>query len=603
MDRKTIIVIVVLVAIAVGYNILYFKMYPPQPPPPASDQTQPPQATEPPAPAQPPAPIAAQPVKPPPPVAPTPTAPEQTRTLRTVLQDIEFTSHGGAIKRIVLSKRDDRIIPEPMEFASPDAPNLMSVTTADGLNPNTSYELVEAESDDTKVVFQASTTSGFVVKKTYTLEKGKDYRVVCEMTVTNTNTATATFGPFDLNLGIADKLKGGSIYDAAGMDWYNGSAARADVTLPWFDPSSFLFINFRGARGQYKASEQRAGEQIFWAAMKNQYFATIVTPLPAQPATELVAYPVTVSAQPSGQPPHRVIAAAMGFGAIPLAGGASRTMEFQVYSGPKEYNRLVALSDDPRFGKSQDEALEFGTYIGLVAVPLLKSLLFIGKLVHNYGVAIIIITILIKLIFWPVTAASMKSMKRMQKFQPLINQLREKYKDDPQRMNQETMALYREHKINPLGGCLPMLIQIPVFFGLFSMLRSAIELRGAPFLWIADLSQPDTIFTIPGINLGFNPLPLLMVGTMIWQQKITPTTMDPKQAKLMMLMPIVMLVFFYNASSGLALYWTVQGLLSVGQQYWMNLKKDEPESTPPPAAAKSKKKNKKRRTFFPMKQS
>lgn len=602
MDRKTLIVIIVLVAIAVGYNILYFKMYPPHPPPP-TEQSPPPQTVEPPAPAQPPpAPVAVQPVKPPSPVAPAPSALEKTRTLRTLLQDIEFTSQGGAIKRIVLSKRDDRIIPEPMEFASPDAPNLMSITTGDGLNPMTAYELVEEESDDSKVVFQASSKSGFLVKKIFSLDKGKDYRLVCAMTVTNTNATTATFGPFDLNLGIADKLKGGSIYDAAGVDWYNGSTVRADVTLPWFDPSSFLFINFRGPRGMYRLTEQRAGEQVYWAAMKNQYFATIVTPLPAHPATELVAYPVTLSAQPNGEPPHRVIAAAMGFPAMPIAGGASHTMEFHVFSGPKEYNRLVDLSRDPRFGKNQDEALEFGTYIGLVAVPLLKSLLFIGKLVHNYGVAIIIITILIKLIFWPVTAASMKSMKRMQKFQPLINQLREKYKDDPQRMNQEMMALYREHKINPLGGCLPMLIQIPVFFGLFSMLRSAIELRGASFLWIADLSQPDTIFTIPGINIGFNPLPLLMVGTMIWQQKITPTTMDPKQAKLMMLMPVIFLVFFYTASSGLALYWTVQGLLSVGQQYWMNLKKDEPESTPPPAA-KSKKKDKKKRGLFSMKPS
>jgi YidC/Oxa1 family membrane protein insertase len=603
MDRKTIIVIVVLVAIAVGYNLLYFKMYPPQPPP---ELTEPPATTQPSAPEAPPQPVGAVAVKPRPaaPVAaPVPSAPETTRILRTLLQDIELSSRGAAIKRVVLHKRDDRIIPEPMEFTSPGAPDLMSITTADGLTPNTLYELVESESDDTRVVFQASTRSGFMVRKTYKLDRNKAYQIVCEMTVTNTNATTATFGAFDLNLGIADKLKGGSIYDAAGVDWHNGSTVRADVTLPWFDPSSFLFLNFRGARAMYRATEQRAGEQIFWAAMKNQYFATIVTPLPAHPATELVAYPVTLSAQPNGEPPHRVIAAAMGFAATPIAGGASRVMEFHVFSGPKEYDRLVALSRDPRFGKSQDEALEFGTYIGLVAVPLLKSLLFIGKLVHNYGVAIIIITIVIKLIFWPVTAASMKSMKRMQKLQPLINQLREKYKDDPQRMNQEMMALYREQKINPLGGCLPMLIQIPVFFGLFSMLRAAIELRGASFLWIADLSQPDTIFTIPGLNLGFNPLPLLMVGTMIWQQRITPTTMDPKQAKLMMVLPVVMLVFFYNASSGLALYWTVQGLLSVGQQYWMNMKKDEPESKPPAPPAKNKKKHKKRRSIFTLKPS
>jgi YidC/Oxa1 family membrane protein insertase len=588
MDRTTILVFALLLAAAVGYTYFYYTTAPSSP---SSAAPQPPTASR----AAPPAaPAAAPTLKPP---SPTPSAAEKTWTLKSPLQDIEFTSHGAAIKRVVLHQRDDRIIPEPMELTSLGAMNLMSLSAADEHAEQAPYELIESESDNQKVVFATRTPSKFQIKKTFSISG--EYQLLCSVTVTNLNDGTATFDPFDLNLGIADTLKGGSVYDAAGVDWHNGKTLRADVKLGWFDPFQLLFFTFRGPRGLYRASEQRPGEPIYWAATKNQYFATIVTPLPAHRARDLVARPVTVGAQPNGAP-HRVIAAALSFDAVPLPGGGAQTLEFHIFSGPKEYSRLVALSKDARFGRNQDEVLEFGSLMGLVAVPLLKSLLFLGKWVGGYGVAIIVITILIKLIFWPVTAASMKSMKRMQKFQPLINQLREKYRDDPQKLNQEMMALYREHKINPLGGCLPMLVQIPVFIGLFTMLRSAIELRGARFLWIADLSQPDTVFSLFGLPV--NPLPLLMTATMIWQQKITPTTMDPKQAKLMLFMPVVFLVFFYNASSGLALYWTVQGLLSVGQQYWMNMKKEESESALPPPAVKSKK-DKKRRTLFPIRGS
>jgi YidC/Oxa1 family membrane protein insertase len=235
------------------------------------------------------------------------------------------------------------------------------------------------------------------------------------------------------------------------------------------------------------------------------------------------------------------------------------TYEFTWYAGPKKYDRLLAL------GKGQEDVMQFGFW-GVISVWLLKSMNLLHRLIPNYGIAIIIITILIKLVFWPIQAKSIRSMKEMQKFQPLMNKLREKYKDDPQRMQQETMKLYKEHKVNPFSGCLPMLVQIPVFFALYAMLRSAIELRGAHFLWINDLSQPDTILTLGGFPL--NPLPLLMTGAMVWQQKLTPTTGDTQQAKMMMFMPLIMLWFFYTASSGLCLYWTVQQLLSIAQQWW-----------------------------------
>src|SRR5208283_2403311 len=185
----------------------------------------------------------------------------------------------------------------------------------------------------------------------------------------------------------------------------------------------------------------------------------------------------------------------------------------------------------------------------------------------GYGSVIVLITILLRGIFWPLMAAGTRSMKRMQALAPEVQALKEKYKDDPQKFTQKQMELWRKHKVSPVSGCLPMLIQTPVFIGFFTMLRSAIELRGASFLWVKDLSKPDTLFMIPGLNFPFNLLPLLMGGAMLWQSHLTPPSpgMDPAQAKIMRYMPLMFLVFLYNYSSGLALYWTVNNVLTIVQ--------------------------------------
>jgi YidC/Oxa1 family membrane protein insertase len=195
--------------------------------------------------------------------------------------------------------------------------------------------------------------------------------------------------------------------------------------------------------------------------------------------------------------------------------------------------------------------------------------------IHSYGIAIILLTILVRVVFWPITRKSTESMKKMQEIQPLVKAVQAKYKDNTQKQQQEVMALYKEHKVNPLGGCLPMLIQIPVFIALFVVLRSAIELRFAHFLWIRDLSQPENLF--PGMlpfGLSLNLLPIFMAGTMFWQQKLTPSaSADPNQQKIMMFMPVMMLVMFYNFAAGLALYWTTQNILMIIQQLMMKKSK------------------------------
>ena len=172
-------------------------------------------------------------------------------------------------------------------------------------------------------------------------------------------------------------------------------------------------------------------------------------------------------------------------------------------------------------------------------------------------------------------------MKRMQEFQPQMKVIQEKYKDDPRKMNTKMMEFMREHKVSPLGGCLPMLLQIPVFFGFYWMLQSAIELRGARFLWACDLSQPDTVWVIPGMNFPVNPLPLIMGATMLWQARLTPASpgMDPVQQKMMKYMPLMFMFFLYNFQAGLTLYWTVQNLLTIAQMKLTKSSSDAPSAS------------------------
>jgi YidC/Oxa1 family membrane protein insertase len=240
---------------------------------------------------------------------------------------------------------------------------------------------------------------------------------------------------------------------------------------------------------------------------------------------------------------------------------------FTLYLGPRDLSVLKQM------GKQLDLAINFG-FFDIIARPMLSALRFFYKYVKNYGVSIIIITILIKILFWPLTHKSYKSMKEMQKLKPFMDKIREKYKHDKQQMNKEIMALYRTYKVNPVGGCLPMVIQIPVFIALYNLFGKSIELRHAPFmLWINDLSAPDRLFSLPfqipfmSPPYGIPVLTLLMGGTMFITQKMTPTPGDPTQAKVMMFLPIFFTFLFINFPSGLVLYWLVNNILQIGQQY------------------------------------
>ena len=251
---------------------------------------------------------------------------------------------------------------------------------------------------------------------------------------------------------------------------------------------------------------------------------------------------------------------------FPIAGGGA-TARAEVYVGPKDFDALEAV------GHSLSRAVELG-WFGFIAIPLLHVLKLSHRLTGNYGIDIILLTMIIKVLFIPLTKRSFESMRAMQKLQPQMMKIREKFKDNSEAMNKEIMELYRRHKVNPLGGCLPMLLQIPVFIGLYSALMNAVELRHAPFmLWINDLSAPDRLGTLqlplvqhPGVPI----LTLLMGVSMFVQQWMTPSAADPQQQKIMMIMPVMFTFMFVNFPAGLVLYWLVNNVLTIAQQYYIN---------------------------------
>ena len=253
--------------------------------------------------------------------------------------------------------------------------------------------------------------------------------------------------------------------------------------------------------------------------------------------------------------------------------GTQHQYDYYLFFGPKSMRVLNKVGHD------LNRAVDFG-WFDFIAKPCLWLMNFLYDFIPNYGLAIIILTIMIKIVLWPLGSKSYKSMSEMKKIQPLMKEIREKYKDDKKKMNQEVMALYKTYKINPLGGCLPMVVQIPVFFALYRMLYQAIELRHAPFFfWINDLSAPDRLFrfgfSIPFMEppYGIPVLTLVMGASMLLQQKMSPPMGDPTQAKMMMLMPIVFTFIFINFSSGLVLSWLVNNILSMAQQYYIIKKK------------------------------
>ncbi|MCX5801351.1 MAG: membrane protein insertase YidC [Candidatus Eisenbacteria bacterium] len=306
---------------------------------------------------------------------------------------------------------------------------------------------------------------------------------------------------------------------------------------------------FRDDIGSFKkvALKEHSGS-VRWTAVRSRYFIAAFIPPEG-----------TVSTVLSFGDPQKDLSGALL--AIPLSASGVTQTALTLYLGPLDLWKVKAL------GVGLDRTVNLGwNWIRPVSQSILWFLVESHKLLPNYGLVIILLSALTKILFYPLTRSSTKSMREMQKLQPEIQKLREKLKKDPQKLNKEVMGLYKKHKVNPLGGCLPLLLQMPVFIALYNVLMSSIEMRRANFVWwITDLSSADTVAVVSGVAI--HVLPLIMGASMFWQQKMTPT--DPRQAAMTYFMPVLMIVFFYSLPSGLVLYWTANNFMTIAQQYMM----------------------------------
>lgn len=346
-----------------------------------------------------------------------------------------------------------------------------------------------------------------------------------------------------------------------------------EVVLPWSAPRKWSDDQKEGFQGQHPTRVVRLSrgevhredlekvadvtDEGQWVGLESEWYIAALIPLTAD-------FKVATSKAADG-----VVQIALRATPPPLGHGQVWEGRALLYVGPKEYTRLKAL------GVGLEKAVHFGTFLWILpmewfAVPILWLMNFVYHHIPNYGVAIILLTVVTKILFYPLSLKSMASMKAMQALQPQINALRAKHQKDPQRLQRETMELYRKHGVNPMGGCLPMVVQIPIFYALYVVFSLAVELQNAAFLcvgtlfgvalWICDLAQHDPTYT----------LPILMGISMFIQQKMTPTVGDPRQARVMLIMPVVFTFMFLNLPAGLVLYWFVSNVLQILQQYYMD---------------------------------
>ena len=527
MDKRTLIAILLTMAVLIGYQFLVSGQKPQPEPQKAETKAGPEQSEAEKAKKE--VPAAA------PPVAATPfeeSAEAKDIKVDTDLYTVVLTTRGGTVKGFTLKKYRDH------------QGNGVSLLKAQGLFPPLG---LGTTTDDFTVAKANFSTAG----RDLTLKDGQTGSLTFEFASPQFSAKrTYTFYGDRYKIDLKDEVAGVPDYAITlGSDF--GIYEAKDSSAQHIGPV-VLKDTERIDIDPKKLSEPKIfKEGLRWVAQEDKYFfASIV---PAGQVEEARASKLRDSA----------------FVALRVKSGVNN---FIVYAGPKDYDRLRELN------VGLEHIIDFGLF-SIIARPLFWVLKFFYRFLGNYGWAIVLLTIIVRIPFIPIINKGQKSMKKLQELQPRLAELREKYKKDPQKMQQETMQMYKKYKVNPLGGCLPMLLQIPVFFALYKVLMVAIELRGAPFmLWITDLSGPDTLFghipswfpMIGGFAVG--PLPLAMGLTMVIQQKMTPSSLDPAQNKMMMFMPIVFTFLFLNFASGLVLYWLVNNLLSIAQQFQTNRK-------------------------------
>jgi len=518
--------------------------------------------------------------------------PETTLVLTNAHAIYTFTSRGGGLKTVKLLGYPQQISARWKKTTGSDAlatlnthslvPALAILGSAE-LTGDGNFTLTRTATGGVQA--EKSLADGLRIIKTFQLSS--NYLVNATVRLENRTSQPLNLPAQEWALGTATPMDVDDNGTVVGAMWYDGNGIQ-DCAPSWFSGSGIGCM--RGApRPEYLVGSNN----VYWAAIHNQFFTLIAMPPTNQPAAQIVARPVALPwliTDPNAAVPLGVQAALIYPGqTITANSGVERSLV--LYAGPKEYRGLARIGED--FQNHADLVMNFGTgFAGFFGIGsfFAKALLLGMNWIHDvttlgYGWTIVLITILLRAMFWPLTAASTRSMKRMQALSPKLKALQEKYKDDVQKLTAKQWELYKENKVSPLSGCLPMLIQMPVFIGFFTMIRSAIELRGAHFLWVTDLSKPDTLFLIPNTSIPFNLLPLFMVAAMIWQAHLQPPSpgMDPGQQKMMRFMPLMLLLFLYNYSSGMALYMTVSTLAGVLQNKMTNVTPAGPASPAGPA--------------------
>jgi YidC/Oxa1 family membrane protein insertase len=513
MEKRTILAVVLSVSILLIWSYLFPTKQAPQRPAPLPEQQAPVQTDTP---------TQTPPVHQPPSIPVQPVAPAygegEEVTVETDLYRAVFSTRGAVVTSWELKEYDDKNgNPVSLLRARGVVPSLGILFEDE--NRNLPQQLIFSSSAESLILSQEGKQSGEIVfsynENGIAISKrfvfyNDDYKVDLSLKTQNTPSYML---PIGTDFGVYNK----------DQREHKGPILLIDTDKETFDDGMESPEYFTG--------------NIGWIAQEDNYFAAAL--IPVTPYEGVSVWKERATAE-------------IAFKLKP------QDHSFIFYAGPKEYDRLEKLNS------GLEHIVDFGWFT-VVALPLFLVLKFFYSFLGNYGWAIVLLTIVTRVPFIPILMKSQKSMKKMQKVQPLMAEIKEKYKKDAAKMQKEMTALYKKHKVNPIGGCLPMFLQIPVFIALFNVLQKAIELRGAPFiLWITDLSVKDPYYV----------LPIVMGATMVLQQKMTPSAMDPKQAKMMMLMPIVFTFMFLSFSSGLVLYWLVNNILGIAQQFYANKKAD-----------------------------
>ncbi|HXE95393.1 MAG TPA: membrane protein insertase YidC [Dongiaceae bacterium] len=460
-------------------------------------------------------------------------APQKDITVDTDLYTAVFSSRGASLKSMTLKKYREENRPEAKKvtLGSDSDPNIYSFATrAAGFNLPDSTQFMsdtdglKIENGSRQLTFNYISGQGYTVRKIYTFSSG-EYGIKLETQVFNNSAAPLVGAIQQVMTYPAEPKEKNNRYDTAGSYIFSDNTLQSNKIK------------------DVATASKRYDKSILWSGFADKYFLNAILSEKNSIAS------VELKKNSAGY--FESIVSSPQFTVNP---GQSVNIMQRLFVGPKDIDVLKAQ------GNSLEQSLDLGWFT-VIAKPLLYTLKFFYRYVGNYGIAIIIITIILKALFFPLTHKSYKSMKGMQKIQPEMAKLREKYKDDRDSMNKAVMELYREHKVNPMGGCLPMVVQIPVFFALYKSLMFSIELRHAPFfLWVTDLADKDPYYVTP----------VIMGITMFVQQKMTPSQMDPMQQKMMLALPVVFTFMFLSFPSGLVLYWLVNNVLTIGQQMYIN---------------------------------